>query len=167
MIMDSSSIDNNIDISTYHPISEDVIGSIKLYARSVHAVDKDNVRLTERLFLPQKRLRGFNVLKVGPKDGEDYIGGNYTTAMGFEAQLPNLLPESTRTDISLFLDTGNVWEVDYSSSLDDASGIRSAVGFAANTWTPVGPLSFTLAQDLSKEINDETESFSFRIGTSF
>ncbi len=167
MIMDSSSIDNNIDIITYHPISDDVIGSVKLYARSVHAVDKENVRLTERLFLPQKRLRGFNNLKVGPKDGEDYIGGNYTAAMGFEAQLPNLLPESTRTDVSLFLDTGNVWEVDYSSAIDDASGIRSAVGFAANTWTPVGPLSFTFAQDLSKEINDETESFSFRIGTSF
>ena len=167
MIMDSSSIDNNIDIITYHPISDDVIGSVKLYARSVHAVDKENVRLTERLFLPQKRLRGFNNLKVGPKDGEDYIGGNYTAAMGFEAQLPNLLPESTRTDVSLFLDTGNVWEVDYSSAIDDASGIRSAIGFAANTWTPVGPLSFTLAQDLSKEINDETESFSFRIGTSF
>ena len=167
MIMDSSSIDNNIDISTYHPISEDVIGSIKLYARSVHAVDKENVRLTERLYLPQKRLRGFNVLKVGPKDGEDYIGGNYTTALGFEAQLPNLLPESTKTDISLFIDTGNVWEVDYSSALDDSSGIRSAAGIAANTWTPVGPLSFTLAQDISKEINDETETFSFRIGTSF
>jgi len=167
MIMDSSSIDNNIDISTYHPISDDVIGSIKIYARSVHAVDKENVRLTERLFLPQKRLRGFNNLKVGPKDGEDYIGGNYTAAMGFEAQLPNLLPESTKTDVSLFLDTGNVWEVDYSSAIDDASGIRSAVGFAANTWTPIGPLSFTLAQDLSKEINDETETFSFRIGTSF
>jgi outer membrane protein insertion porin family len=104
---------------------------------------------------------------VGPKDGEDYVGGNYVSTMGFEVQLPNLLPESTKTDISLFLDTGNVWEVDYSNTLDDSSGIRSAVGLAANTWTPVGPLTFTLAQDLSKEINDETESFSFRIGTSF
>ena len=167
LIMDSSSIDNNIDISAYHPVSDDVIVSLKIYARAVNAIDKDNVRLTERLYIPQKRLRGFNVLKVGPKDGEAYIGGNYVSTMCFEVQLPNFLPESTKTDISLFLDTGNVWEVDYSNTLDDASGIRSAVGFAANTWTPVGPLSFTLAQDLSKEINDETESFSFRIGTSF
>ena len=56
-------------------------------------------------------------IKVGPKDGDDYIGGNYTTALSAEAQLPNLLPESYRTDFSLFLDTGNVWGVDYSSDI--------------------------------------------------
>ena len=133
----------------------------------MHAVDKDNVRLTERLFLPQKRLRGFNVLKVGPKDGEDYVGGNYTTALGLEAQLPRLLPESTRTDVSLFLDTGNVWHVDYSDTLDDSNKIRSAIGVSANVWTTVGPLSFTLAKDLSKATNDDTELFNFRLGTSF
>ena len=166
LIQDSSSLLNGLDISTYHDFSEDLIGSLKFHAQAVNGVD-DDVRLTNRLYIPRRKLRGFNTFRVGPKDGEDYIGGNYTAAMGFEAQLPNLLPESTRTDVSLFLDTGNVWEVDYSSAIDDASGIRSAVGFAANTWTPIGPLSFTLAQDLSKEINDETESFSFRIGTSF
>ena len=167
IIMDSSSLLNGIDIKTYHPISEDITGVVKAYARSIHAIDKGSVRLTERLYLPQKALRGFNTLKVGPKDGEDYIGGNYTTALGFEAQLPNLLPESTRTDISLFVDTANVWHVDYSDSLDGSNSIRSSVGLAANTWTAVGPLSFTLAQDLSKDTNDETEAFSFRIGTSF
>ena len=165
--MDSSSLLNGIDIKSYHPISEGVTGVVKVFARSIHAVDKNSVRLTERLYLPQKTLRGFNTLKVGPKDGEDYIGGNYTTALGFEAQLPNLLPESTRTDISLFVDTGNVWHVDYSDSLDDSNSIRSSLGIAANTWTAVGPLSFTLAKDISKATNDETEAFSFRIGTSF
>ena len=150
----------------YHAFSEDVIGSIKFYARSIHGVDED-VRLTSRLYLPQKRLRGFNTRRVGPKDGEDWVGGNYITALGFEAALPNILPEDTKTDISLFFDTGNVWSVDYSDSVEDTNTIRSAVGLAANVYTVIGPLTFTIAQDLTKATNDETESFNFRIGTSF
>ena len=87
--------------------------------------------------------------------------------MTAEAELPNLLPESYRTDVSMFFDAGNVWSVDYSDSLDDTNTIRSAVGVNANVWTPIGPLSFTFAQDLSRSSSDTTESFNFRLGTSF
>jgi len=166
LIQDSSSILNGIDVSTYHGFSEDLIGSIKLHARSINGVD-DDVRLTNRLYIPRSRLRGFNTFKVGPKDGEDYIGGNYTTTLSAEAQLPNILPESYRTDVSVFLDTGNVWAVDYSDSIDDANKIRSAVGVSTNIFTAIGPLSFTIAQDITKAPNDETETFNFRLGTSF
>ena len=127
----------------------------------------EDTRLTSRLFIPQKRLRGFNVRRVGPKDGGDWVGGNYTTALGFEAQLPNLLPESTRTDISVFVDSANIWGVDYSDSIDDTNEIRSSFGISANMFTTVGPLSFTFAQDITKSTNDEVESFNFRLGTSF
>ena len=84
-----------------------------------------------------------------------------------EAQLPNLLPESYRTDISLFLDTGNVWAVDYSDSIDETNTIRSSVGIGANMYTTIGPLSFIIAQSLSKSSQDKTERFNFRLGTSF
>ena len=166
IVQDSSSILNGIDVSTYHSVSEDLVGAAKLYVRAINGIDED-VRLTSRMFMPQNRLRGFNTRKVGPKDGDDYIGGNYTTAFGLEAQLPNLLPESTRTDISLFLDAGNVWEVDYSDTLDNSNKIRSAVGISANVFTTIGPLSFTLAQDITKAATDETQTFNFRLGTSF
>ena len=95
------------------------------------------------------------------------LEGNYTTALAFEAQLPNLLPEATKTDISLFLDTGNIWSVDYSDTIDDSNKIRSAAGIAANVFTAIGPLSFILAQDITKTSTDEVERFNFRIGTSF
>ena len=52
---------------------------------------------------------------IGPVDGQDHIGGNYAAALNLEANLPNLLPETTKTDISVFLDFGNVWGVDYDS----------------------------------------------------
>ena len=166
LLQDSSSILNGYEISSYRGFSEDVIGSVKFYARSIHGID-DDVRITNRLFLPSKKLRGFNTSRVGPKDGQDWIGGNYSTALSIEAVLPNLLPESTRTDVSVFLDTGNVWSVDYSDSIDGSSKIRAALGISANMFTTVGPLTFTLAQDISKVSTDKTERFNFRLGTSF
>ena len=165
LIQDSSSILNGIDVSAYHGFSEDLIGSLKIYARTINGIDSD-VRLTNRLFIPRNRLRGFNTYKVGPKDGADYIGGNYITAVNAEAQLPNLLPESYRTDFSLFLDTANVWGVDY-TTVDETDKIRSSIGVSANVYTTIGPLTFTFAESISKSSNDETETFNFRIGTSF
>ena len=165
LIQDSSSILNGIDVSAYHGFSEDLIGSLKIYARAIIGIDSD-VRLTNRLFIPRNRLRGFNTYKVGPKDGDDYIGGNYITAVNAEAQLPNLLPESYRTDFSLFLDTANVWGVDY-TTVDETDKIRSSIGVSANVYTTIGPLTFTFAESISKSSNDETETFNFRIGTSF
>tara|TARA_Y100000590_G_scaffold428109_1_gene539089 strand:+ start:412 stop:2649 length:2238 start_codon:yes stop_codon:yes gene_type:complete len=165
IIQDSSSILNGLDISAYHDFSEDLIGSLKLHSRAINGID-DDVRLTERLYLPRSRLRGFNTYKTGPKDGDDYIGGNYTTTLNFEAQLPNLLPESYRTDFSLFVDTANIWGVDY-TSIDDTNTVRSSFGVSANIFTTIGPLSFTMAQDISKADTDETETFNFRLGTSF
>ena len=165
IIQVSSSILNGLNISAYHDFSEDLIGSLKLHSRAINGID-DDVRLTERLYLPRSRLRGFNTYKTGPKDGDDYIGGNYTTTLNFEAQLPNLLPESYRTDFSLFVDTANIWGVDY-TSIDDTNTGRSSFGVSANIFTTIGPLSFTMAQDISKADTDETETFNFRLGTSF
>ena len=166
IIQDDSSLLNGLDISGYHSFSDDVVGSLKFYSRTIHGID-DDVRLTNRLYLPRKRLRGFNTYRVGPKDGDDFVGGNYSTALGAEAQLPNLLPEQYRTDISVFLDTANVWAVDYNSSIDDSNKIRSSIGIGANVFTTIGPLSFTLAQSITKASTDETETFNFRLGTSF
>ena len=166
ILQDSSAILNGLDIKAYHDFSDDIIGTLKFHARTINGVD-DDVRLTRRLYVPRQRLRGFDVYKVGPKDGDDWIGGNYVSALSAEAQLPNLLPESYRTDFTLFMDTANVWEVDYSDSVDDSNKIRSSVGIGANVFTTIGPLSFVLAQHITKATQDETQTFNFQLGTSF
>ena len=51
--------------------------------------------------LSSNRLRGFKRNKVGPKDGSDHVGGNYAASLNFEANLPNLLPESSKADVVL------------------------------------------------------------------
>ena len=69
-------------------------------------------------------------------------------------------------DLSLFLDAATLREVDYDSSLE-SSKIRSSTGIAVNWFTVIGPLSFSYSIPLSSEPSDKTESFRFRIGTSF
>ena len=61
LIMDSSSLMNGVEMSAYHDFSEDLIGAFKFYGRTIHGMNDEDVRLTSRLFLPQKRLRGFKM----------------------------------------------------------------------------------------------------------
>ena len=71
------------------------------------------------------------------------------------------------TDFILFMDIGNVWGVDYDSSLDKNSDIRSSVGVGLDWFSVVGPINFTLAQPITKNSTDITEEFRFNLGTTF
>ena len=104
--------------------------------------------------------------KVGPKDGDDFIGGNYMTAINFTSTLPQILENSQSTDFIIFLDMANVWGVDYDSSLDD-NEIRSSIGIGLDWYSPIGPMNFSLAQPITKSSNDVTQSFIFNLGTTF
>ena len=164
---DRNSINNTVSVSTYSTLTEDIIGAGKIYLTTVHGLGGEDVRVSKRRSLSQKRLRGFKRGKVGPKDGNDHVGGNYAAAVNLEAALPNLLPEATKTDVSLFVDFGNVWGVDYDDSIDDSSKLRSSTGVTAGWMSPLGPMNFTFAQNLSKASTDETQGFSFNLGTTF
>ena len=68
---------------------------------------------------------------------------------------------------SLFLDFANIWGVDYDKNIDDSNKIRSTIGINTSWLSPVGPMSFILSQNISKANTDETETFNFRLGTTF
>ena len=164
---DKSFISNFLRASKYKQFNEDLVGAGKFYLSTVNGLGSDDVRLSKRTTISSRRLRGFEKGKIGPVDGNDHIGGNYAAALNLEASLPNFLPEDTNTDVILFLDFGNVWGVDYDSSIDDSNKIRSSAGAVASWMSPVGPMTFTLSQNLSKANTDKTESFNFSLGTTF
>ena len=158
---------NNKSKNSYKTISEDLIGVTKFYISAVNGLGSDDVRLSKRTGLSSKRLRGFKKNRIGPVDNKDYIGGNYAAALNFETNLPTILPENTNADLGLFLDFGNVWGVDYDSTLDDSNKVRSSTGVVANWMSPIGPMNFVLAQDLTKAETDQTQRFTFNLGTTF
>ena len=163
---DRATISNTFGASTYKTISENIIGAAKFYAAAINGLDDKDVRLSKRNNLGS-RIRGFELNKIGPVDGSDFIGGNYASVLNFEADLPNILPESTKTDVSLFLDFGNVWGVDYDKTIDESNKIRSSTGAAASWMSPVGPMTFIISQNITKASTDKTEAFSFNLGTTF
>jgi len=164
---DSPSITNFVSASKYKALNENVIGVGKLYLATIDGLGSENVRLSKRKGLSTKRLRGFEKSKIGPVDNKDHVGGNYAAAVNFEANLPNFLPDDTNADISVFLDFGNVWGVDYNSEIDESNKIRSSTGIIANWMSPIGPMNFVLSQNLSKANTDKTQSFNFNLGTTF
>ncbi len=159
------SIENTFNASKYHSVGDNLILSGKIFLKSVNSIDEE-VRVSRRVFIPSSKLRGFESGKIGPKDGTEYVGGNYGTAINLNTTLPNVLSGYENVDVSLFFDAANLWHVDYDSSLD-SDKIRSATGLAINWFTVVGPLTFSYAIPLSEASTDRTESFRFRIGTSF
>ena len=163
---DKAFVDNTFSASNYFSLSEDVITATKFYFSGVNGID-DDVRLSKRKALGVTRLRGFEKGKIGPVDGSDHIGGNYAAALNLEAYLPNFLPDDSQTDVSVFLDFGNVWGVDYDSSLDNNNKIRSSTGVSASWNSPIGPMTFVFSQALQKDSSDKTESFNFNLGTTF
>ena len=109
---DDNTIENTINFSKYYSPTDNLVLSGKLFMRAVNSID-DNVRVSKRVYIPSSKLRGFESGKIGPKDGEEYIGGNYGTALNFNSTLPNILSGFENIDLSIFLDAANIWEVDY------------------------------------------------------
>ena len=164
---DSPYLKNSYYFSKYNSFSPDVIGSFKFIGSTITGLQSEDVRISKRLFIPSRRLRGFEAGKIGPKDGDSFVGGNYSVAMNFEASLPNLLPENTRTDVGVFYDVGNLWGVDYDGGIEDSNKWRSSVGLNTSWMSPIGPFSFIFTQNVTKAATDVTESFNFRLGTTF
>jgi len=164
---DTPFLKNTYSFSKYATINPNAIGSFKFYTSVVNGLSDKDVRLSKRIGLSSSKLRGFEGGKLGPKDGDDFIGGNYAMSTNFEVNLPNFLPESTKTDVGLFLDIGNVWGVDYDDNIDESNKIRSSVGVNTSWLSPVGPMTFIFSQNLSKATTDVTESFNFKLGTTF
>lgn len=160
-------VKNTFSHSAYKSVTPNAVTSFKFFASSVNSLNNEDVRLSKRIFLSNNRLRGFEYGKLGPKDGQDFVGGNYAVSTSVDLNLPNLLPESTKTDVGIFLDVGNLWGVDYNKSINDSNEIRSTAGLTTNWLSPVGPVSFILSQNITKAKTDVTESFNFRLGTTF
>ena len=167
IISDTYTLINTYNYQYFTELYENNTTSISFYLKSVNSINGENVKLSERSYLPYSKLRGFRSGSIGPKDGTDYIGGNYTTAINFISTLPQLFEESQNTDFSFFIDIANMWGVDYDSSLDDSNKIRSSIGLALDWITPLGPLNFSLSQPITKASTDSVETFRFNLGTTF
>ncbi len=167
ILSETATLTNTYLYKYFTELYENNISSFSIFLSSAVSVKNEDIKLSERIILPSNRLRGFERGKVGPKDGDDFIGGNYAATINFSSTIPQLLQNSENIDLLFFVDIGNVWGVDYFDGDDEGSEIRSSTGLGIDWLTPVGPLNFTFATAITKADTDKTESFRFNLGTSF
>lgn len=169
IISDNKEISNTIVFTQYKNLNKatEMIGKASFYFKNINTLDNSDVRVSKRASVPYNRLRGFEKGKIGPIDKDNYVGGNYVSAVNLSTNLPGILNTVESVDFSYFIDIANVWGVDYDSAINESSGIRSSTGVGMNLLTPVGPLSFSLSHPITKESTDKTETFRFNLGTTF
>ena len=164
---DDYALGNAYDFKTWYTLPNEMTTSFNVYGKVVNSLNDEDVRITNRFYLPRNKLKGFKTRNVGPKDGKDYVGGNYAAALNFDATLPMFFSTVENVDVRYFVDAANIWGVDYSSAVDQSNTIRSSTGVVLDWWTPIGPLNLSFAQDISKADSDKTETIQFNLGTTF
>ena len=167
LVSENNTFTNSFETKYFTELYDGNISTFSIFLKSANSLTNDDIKLSERIFIPSKKLRGFERGKVGPFDGSTYVGGNYFTSLNFTSTLPYILEDSENIDLMFFLDAANLWGVDYDSSLDNNDNINSSLGIGIDYYSPIGPLSFSFAQPITKNSSDITESFRFNIGTSF
>ena len=163
---ENQTVVNGYELTTFSEYINDQILEFSFFAKAATSLGDNDVRISDRLYIPSRKLRGFESGRVGPIDGGDFVGGNYVASFNASAELP-IFQSLETMDFNVFYDAANVWGVDYNSSINDSSALRSATGIGVDWYTPIGPLSFSFAQPLSKKSSDKTETFRFNLGTTF
>ena len=168
LLSDGMTVLNGYRITGYKEMLDEMILTMSFSANTATSIRSNtDVRVSKRLFISQNRLRGFKSGKVGPKDVNDFVGGNYSTSFNAQTTLPFLFPTFEKIDFLLFFDAANLWHVDYSKNVDQGNEIRSSTGVGVNFISPIGPLNFSLSKALTQADTDQTETFRFNLGTTF
>lgn len=110
-------------------------------------------------------VRGFSSNSLGPQELGDARGGAFKTVGNLEFIFPAPFAADNKSlRVSTFFDIGNVF-----AKVDDfdAGELRQSVGISVLWFTPIAPMTFSLAWPLNDEPEDDTERFQFTLGSFF
>jgi outer membrane protein insertion porin family len=115
-----------------------------------------------------RSVRGFKDNTLGPRDDQgDPIGGNVKLVGSMEVVSPlPFVKDSKGVRVSAFVDVGSVYDT-YGEENVDLGKLRVSTGIAGTWFSPLGPLSVSLALPVKKESDDEEQAFQFTLGAVF
>ena len=140
-----------------------------------------NVRINNRFFLGNPRMRGFDVAGIGPVDlaTGSFLGGNAFYAASAGVAIPlGAAAEEMGIQLTAFIDVGALAKLDLEDTdfqgfpIDNSLVIsngspRIAVGIGIIWQSPFGPFRIDFAEAIRKEPTDRTQFLQFNIGTTF
>jgi len=112
-------------------------------------------------------VRGFQQSSLGPSDSTNslYLGGPKKLVMNAELMAPFPGAGNDRTlRLFAFTDTGRAFGENEKINLSE---LRSSVGVGLSWISPMGPLRFSYALPVKRQVTDKIQRLQFQIGTSF
>src|SRR6056297_766348 len=150
-------------------LNEEVTLRASLEGGALEYGGSDNSRAIDRF--NGKIMRGFEPGGMGPKQGNEFLGGNYFAVAKFEAEFPLGLPEEYGISGGAFYDVGAIWGVDTSNGAAPYSSTgfndRHAIGISLFWESPFGPLRMNFAETIQKEPGDRDQFFDLTVRTEF
>lgn len=156
---------------------EEVVLSAQFQGGALVALNGGSTRITDRFFMNEGQMRGFQRNGIGPRDtgatNNDPLGGNMYAVARFEAKFPVGLPSEYGISGGLFYDVGSVWGLNNTTgtggagSVDASMHLRTVVGVSIFWDSILGPLRFNFSKPLSVQTYDETQTFDLTISSTF
>ena len=151
----------------FHPLTKKLTTSLELEVNHGDSYgDTTELPFFERYYAGGAHsVRGYRANSLGPREDGVNLGGDFRVVSSAELIFPPPFSEDNSTvRMSLFWDIGNVFE-----NIDayETSELRQSTGISLIWLSPIGPLSFSLAETLNDEPGDRTETFQFTLGTLF
>ncbi|UHS61405.1 outer membrane protein assembly factor BamA [Agrobacterium vaccinii] len=157
----------------YHTLSDeyDIIGSLTGQAGYV-APTGDNLLVFDQFKIGGRVIRGFENDGIGPRIGDDAIGGTTYFAASAEVTAPMPgVPEDFGLRLAGFVDAGTLYgnkvRTAATENVQDDSSIRASAGIGIMWASPFGPLRVDYAVPFMKEDYDEVQNFRFGMSNTF
>ena len=161
--------DTRLTANAAVPLSEQTTFLAGLRAGTLQGLDDNATRVIDRYFVGADSFRGFAPRGIGPRDGDDALGGNNYLVASFEVQreLGSLGPVPMRG--GLFVDLGASWGLDdtLGGLIDDSWHTRSSVGLSLTIDVAKTPVSLYVAKPLQSEPGDEEQVFGLSLSAHF
>jgi outer membrane protein insertion porin family len=156
----------------FHLLSDelDIIGQLSVGAGHVLATG-DDLHVFDQFTFGGRQVRGFKNDGIGPRVGEDAIGGTTYFNASAEVTMPMpAVPEDFGLRAALFADAGSLYgnDVPVSGTVNGTdSSLRASVGAGISWASPFGALRFDYAVPVAKEDYDEEQRFRFSMANQF
>ncbi len=148
----------------------DIVGSLAGSAGHVVALG-DNLNVFEQFKIGGKEVRGFDNSGIGPRMGDDSIGGTTYFTASAEATFPlPLVPQDLGFRGAVFADAGTLYGSELASdggAQGTSMSLRASVGAGVVWNSPFGALRVDYAVPVAKEDFDETQEFRFSMANQF
>jgi outer membrane protein insertion porin family len=166
---DADYLRTEVHTGYYYPVAPKWTLSVSGAGGYIFGFGQD-VRIEDRFFLGGQSFPGFYDYGVGPHDkpSGDALGGNAYYTISPQLTFPLGLPEDLGFLGEVFVDAGNLWDVQASGSdVSDPNLVRVSAGVGVSWASPFGPIRVDLAKAIIKSQYDNTQIFQFNFGTQF